>query len=157
MGVAGSGKTTVGKNLSNFFLVPFYDADDYHDHKNIEKMRKGLPLNDLDRKPWLNLLASKIKEWNSYGDAVLACSALKEDYRRILSQDNEVTLIFLDGEYDLIARRMLKRKNNFFTKLMLEKQFSILEKPKDCIKISIDQSVEDICLMISKNLKEHNK
>jgi gluconate kinase len=66
-------------------------------------------------------------------------------------------LIFLDGEYDLIARRMLKRKNNFFTKLMLEKQFSILEKPKDCIKISIDQSVEDICLMISKNLKEHNK
>ena len=96
MGVAGSGKTTVGTSLSKIFSVPFYDADDYHNHKNIEKMRKGLSLNDSDRKPWLNLLALKIKEWNSKGDAVLACSALKKDYRLILSQDNEVTFIFLE-------------------------------------------------------------
>ena len=98
MGVSGSGKTTVGTSLSKTFSVPFYDADDYHNHKNIEKMRKGLSLNDSDRKPWLNLLALKIKEWNSKGDAVLACSALKKDYRLILSQDNEVTFIFLDGD-----------------------------------------------------------
>ena len=153
MGVSGSGKTTVGTSLSKTFSVPFYDADDYHNHKNIEKMRKGLSLNDSDRKPWLNLLALKIKEWNSKGDAVLACSALKKDYRLILSQDNEVTFIFLDGDYDLIYERLSKRKNHFFTKKMLEKQFTILERPIDCIKIPIDQSVESICFMISSNLK----
>ena len=153
MGVSGSGKTTVGTSLSKTFSVPFYDADDYQNHKNIQKMRKGLSLNDSDRKPWLNLLALKIKEWNSKGDAVLACSALKKDYRLILSQDNEVTFIFLDGDYDLIYSRLLKRKNHFFTKEMLEKQFTILERPIDCIKIPINQSVENICFMISSNLK----
>ena len=153
MGVSGSGKTTVGTSLSKTFSVPFYDADDYHNHKNIEKMRKGLSLNDSDRKPWINLLALKIKEWNSKGDAVLACSALKKDYRLILSQDNEVTFIFLDGDYDLIYNRLSKRKKHFFTKKMLEKQFTILERPIDCIKIPINQSVENICFMISSNLK----
>ena len=118
-------------------------------------MRKGLSLNDSDRKPWLNLLALKIKEWNSKGDAVLACSALKKDYRLILSQDNEVTFIFLDGNYDLIYSRLSKRKNHFFTKKMLEEQFTIFERPIDCIKISINQSVENICLMISSNLKSY--
>ena len=116
-------------------------------------MRKGLSLNDSDRKPWLNLLALKIKEWNSKGDAVLACSALKKDYRLILSQDNEVTFIFLDGDYDLIYSRLSKRKKHFFPKKMLEKQFTILERPIDCIKIPINQSVENICFMISRYLK----
>jgi carbohydrate kinase (thermoresistant glucokinase family) len=153
MGVSGSGKTTIGKKLSEILTVPFYDADDYHNNKNIEKMRKGLSLNDADRKPWLNLLAFKIKSWNLHGDSILACSALKKNYRGILSQDNEVVFIFLDGEYDLIAERLLKRKNHFFTKAMLERQFSILERPIDSIKIPIDQPIENICLMISDNLK----
>jgi carbohydrate kinase (thermoresistant glucokinase family) len=153
MGVSASGKTTVGVSLSKILSVPFYDADDYHNHKSIEKMRKGLSLSDLDRKPWLNLLALKIKEWNSDGGAILACSALKHDYRRILSQNNEVTFIFLDGEYHLIYSRMSNRTNNFFTKAMLNEQFSILERPTDCINIPINQSIEDICLMISNNLE----
>ena len=83
----------------------------------------------------------------------MACLALKKDYRLILSRDNEVTFIFLEGDYDLIYSRLSKRKNHFITKKMLEEQFTILERPIDCINIPINQSVENICFMISSNLK----
>ena len=102
MGVSGSGKTSVGLYLSRIFSIPFYDADDFHNDLNIQKMKKGYSLINLDRMPWLKLLSSKIKEWNSKGDLILACSALKESYRKILSNNNEITFIFLDGSYDLI-------------------------------------------------------
>ena len=100
LGVSGSGKTTIGKKLSEILAIPFYDADDYHNNKNIEKMIKGLPLNDTDRKLWLKLLSLKIEEWNLHGDAILACSALKKKYRRKLSSNGKVFFIFLDGEYN---------------------------------------------------------
>jgi carbohydrate kinase (thermoresistant glucokinase family) len=77
MGVSGSGKSSVGVNLAKTRSIPFYDADDFHNDLNIEKMKQGQSLNDLDRMPWLNLLSSKRKEWNVKGDSVLACSALK--------------------------------------------------------------------------------
>ena len=154
MGVAGSGKSTIGLNLSKKLLVPFYDADDYHNIQNIEKMKKGFALKDSDRKSWLNLLALKMQEWNSEGDAFLACSALKKKYRLKLSKHNEVTFIFLNGNYDLIKKRLSQRKNHFFSKEMLQNQFEILEKPKNCIEISIDQSIENICLSIISKLKK---
>ena len=154
MGVSGSGKTSVGLSLSKKLLIPFYDADDYHNVQNIEKMKKGLALNDLDRKPWLDLIALKIKEWNSEGDAFLACSALKKKYRLKLSKHSKVTFIFLDGDYDLIHRRLSRRKNHFFTKVMLKNQFKALERPTKCINISIDQSIESICSLIIGKLKK---
>ena len=154
MGVSGSGKSSIGLNLSKKLLVPFYDADDYHNIQNIEKMKKGLALNDSDRKSWLNLLALNMQKWNSEGDAFLACSALKKKYRLKLSKHNEVTFIFLNGNYDLIKRRLSKRKNHFFLNAMLQNQFKILEKPKNCIEISIDQSIENICLSIISKLKK---
>ena len=97
MGVSGSGKSSVGIYLAKTLSIPFYDADYYHSDSNIQKMKKGQSLNDSDRIPWLKLLSSNIKDWNSKGDAVLACSALKEKYRLLLSKNNEVTFIFLDG------------------------------------------------------------
>ena len=154
MGVAGSGKSSIGLNLSKKLLIPFYDADDYHNIQNIEKMKKGLALNDSDRKSWLNLLALNMQEWNSEGDAFLACSALKKKYRLKLSKHNEVTFIFLNGNYDLIKKRLSQRKNHFFSKEMLQNQFETLEKPKNCIEISIDQSIENICLSIISKLKK---
>ena len=154
MGVAGSGKSSIGLNLSKKLLVPFYDADNYHNIQNIEKMKKGLALNDSDRKSWLNLLALNMQEWNSEGDAFLACSALKKKYRLKLSKHNEVTFIFLNGNYDLIKKRLSQRKNHFFSKEMLQNQFETLEKPKNCIEISIDQSIENICLSIISKLKK---
>ena len=117
-------------------------------------MKKGQSLNDSDRIPWLKLLSSNIKDWNSKGDAVLACSALKEKYRLLLSKNNEVTFIFLDGSYDLIYERLSMREKHFFSKKMLKKQFLDLEKPKNCLIIPINQSVEEICLMINRNLRK---
>ena len=124
MGVSGSGKTSVGLYLSRILSIPFYDADDFHNDLNIQKMKKGYSLIDLDRMPWLKLLSSKIKEWNSKGDSILACSALKESYRKILSNNNEITFIFLDGSYDLIYVRLSSRKNHFFFKKIAEETVS---------------------------------
>jgi len=154
MGVSGSGKSSVGVYLAKTRSIPFYDADYYHNDSNIQKMKKGQSLNDSDRMPWLKLLSSKIKDWNCQGDAVLACSALKEKYRLLLSNNNEVTFIFLNGSYNLIYERLSKRENHFFSKKMLKKQFLDLEKPKDCIMISVNQSIDEICLIINNNLKK---
>lgn len=154
MGVSGSGKSSVGIYLAKTLSIPFYDADYYHSDSNIQKMKKGQSLNDSDRIPWLKLLSSNIKDWNSKGDAVLACSALKEKYRLLLSKNNEVTFIFLDGSYDLIYERLSMREKHFFSKKMLKKQFLDLEKPKNCLIIPINQSVEEICLMINRNLRK---
>ncbi len=93
MGVSGSGKTSLGKHLSRITSKPFYDADDFHSTANKEKMNSGQALNDFDRQPWLNQLAKKINQWSSNGGAILACSALKEDYRKTLSKHNaKITL-----------------------------------------------------------------
>ncbi len=154
MGVSGSGKTTIGKGLSKILEMPFYDADDYHNDKSIEKMKKEFPLNDVDRASWLNLLSLRIRKWNLHGDSILACSALKKKYRHKLSNNNKVTFIFLDGKYDLIYQRLLERKNHFFTESMLKSQFSTIELPVNCIRIPIDQSINDIYLSIVFNIKK---
>lgn len=156
MGVSGSGKSSVGSHLAKILSIPFYDADDFHNDYNIRKMKNGEPLNDIDRKPWLELLSLKIKDWNLNGDSILACSALKESYRKILSNNNEITYIFLDGSYELIYDRLSSRKSHFFSKKMLKNQFLDLEKPKECMVILINQTIEEICLMIINNLKKSN-
>jgi carbohydrate kinase (thermoresistant glucokinase family) len=153
MGVSGSGKTAVGERLAEILAVPFYDADNYHNDKSIRKMKENIPLNDMDRKPWLSVLSLKIKEWNLYGDVILACSALKKSYRHKLSSNSRVVFIFLDGEYNLIRQRLLERKDHFFQESMLESQFSSLEKPENCIRVSINQSIDNICLSIINNIK----
>ena len=154
MGVSGSGKSSIGKHLSKMLSIPFYDADDFHNEFNIQKMKNGTSLNDFDRLPWLKLLSSKIKEWNSRGDSVLACSALKKSYRRILSNNNEITFIFLDGSYNTIYDRLAARENHFFSKKMLKKQFLDLERPESCMRVSVNQTVEEICLIIKQNLNK---
>src|SRR5919206_1828450 len=99
MGVAASGKTTVGRMLAEELGWAFYDADDFHPRANVEKMSSGVPLDDEDRRPWLETLRELIKECLSLGrDAVLACSALKESYRERLLVDERVRLAYLDAE-----------------------------------------------------------
>ena len=104
MGVSGSGKTTVGKLLSKKLNLPFYDADDFHPAANIEKMAEGIPLNDNDRWPWLDKLGKLLKSWEANGGAILACSALKEKYRKRLTTVSKETLqfIYLSGSFNLI-------------------------------------------------------
>lgn len=111
MGVSGSGKTSLGKLLSSALSMPFYDADDFHSSINKSKMNSGQALSDVDRGPWLHQLAEKIYEWSSNEGAILACSALKEDYRKILSKYQvKISWIVLNGPFDLIQSRLKKEK-----------------------------------------------
>jgi gluconokinase len=130
MGVAGAGKTTVGRLLARELGWSFYDADDFHPRANVSKMARGAPLDDRDRAPWLDALRELIVGCLARGeDAVLACSALKEDYRRRLLVDARVKLIYLKGEYELIRERLAARAGHFMKPELLASQFEALEEP----------------------------
>ncbi|UBM59204.1 gluconokinase [Marinilongibacter aquaticus] len=143
MGVSGSGKTTVGQRLAKELNLPFFDGDGFHPKENIAKMSAGIPLHDADRMGWLKAIHAQAI--NTGG--VFACSALKETYRSILFADlkkDEAQLVFLDGDFDLIDKRMKSRKNHFMPPGLLQSQFNDLEVPEYGIRVSIDQSPEKI-------------
>ncbi len=154
MGVAGSGKTTIGKLLSDKLKLPFYDADDFHPTANIKKMATGFPLEDTDRWPWLDELGKQIKRWESKGGAVLACSALKKMYRKRLTTipKSKIHFIYLSGTFSLIKERVLSRKNHFFDDNLLQSQFDALEIPKDAFQVSIENTPEQIVNQIINHL-----
>lgn len=146
MGVSGSGKSSVGRALAVELGWDFYDADDFHPPANVEKMSKGIPLDDSDRAPWLDslhqLITSSINE-NKPG--VLACSALKEKYRAHLTGGNEsVRFVYLKGSYELILQRMSQRAEHFMGPAMLWSQFEALEEPADAFIVDISKSVGEI-------------
>lgn len=145
IGVSGCGKTTIASQLSATTGIPYYDADDYHSKANIEKMRQGMPLTDDDRSFWLANLSSRLQEWENEGGAILACSALKEKYRRqLVGNIKTYHLIFLEGSYDLIFKRMIKRKDHFMSEEMLRSQFDALEVPMYGLHIDIKNSPKEI-------------
>lgn len=146
MGVSGSGKTLIGKKLSAKINLPFYDADDFHPKKNIEKMKNGIPLNNDDRRPWLESLADHMKKWDKNGGAILACSALKKSYRELLVNRSNVAAqyIYLKGSRSLIADRLKKRQGHFFNESLLDSQFRELEEPQHVITIETDQTPDNI-------------
>lgn len=153
MGVSGSGKTTIGKQVAYELALPFYDADDFHPEENINKMSKGIPLNDEDRLPWLNHLASHFKEWESIGGVVLACSALKESYRQLLmSKGNEVEWIYLAGTKDEIHARMNHRKKHYMKAEMLDSQFEALEEPAYGLRVDTSNDTETIVKTVIQKL-----
>ncbi len=153
MGVAGAGKTTIGHKLSAELGWKFYDADDYHTRANIEKMKRGLPLNDADRAPWLESLRTIIRSCLEHEEnAVLACSALKKSYRNFLLIDERVKLIYLKGSYDLIQERLLNREEHFMKPSMLDSQFAALEEPEPSMHLDASQSPEEIIKEIRSRL-----
>lgn len=151
MGVAGSGKTTIGKRLATQLRCPFFDGDDYHPPENVAKMTSGIPLSDAERAPWLARLATLIQEHLEKGEtAVLACSSLKKSYRDQLRINDQVWFIYLDGSFDIIWQRMQERQNHYMKPEMLRSQFEALEPPgeDEAIRIPINQTVEDILARI---------
>jgi len=154
MGVSGCGKTTIGRVLAKKLGVKFYDADDYHPENNINKMQNSISLDDDDRLPWLEVLAKLIAKWNKDRGAVLACSALKDKYRQILSRNGKekVIIIFLEGNENLISERMKKRKQHYFPVELLQSQFDELEAPHNAITVQIDNTPEEICTVIIDKL-----
>lgn len=149
MGVSGVGKTTIGQGLAQQLEVPFYDADDFHPKANTDKMSSGIPLRDEDRWPWLQILATEIKDWTATG-AVLACSALKESYREILKVHNKVVFVYLQASFDLISKRIHARTNHYFKPELLQSQFDVLEVPEDAITVAVQDSPEKIVTTIMK-------
>ena len=155
MGVAGSGKTTVGEALARHLGWNFYDADAFHPAANIEKMANGTPLTDSDRAPWLaalhSLISTSLKE-NRPG--VLACSALKESYRQKLLEGNDgVQIVYLKGSYDLIWSRLSRRKDHYMKPQMLQSQFETLEEPADALTLDVSLPVAELVAEILKRLE----
>ena len=148
MGVAGSGKSTVGAQLALRLGAEFSDADDFHPESNVVKMAAGIPLNDADREPWLDRLRHEVIDATPLGDrAVLACSALKKSYRERLGVGSPgIRLIYLKGDAALLAERLASREDHFMKAAMLESQLAVLEEPlaEEGLTLGIEAGVEEI-------------
>jgi len=148
MGVSGSGKTTVGTRLADALDWTFADADDFHPEANVDKMRRGEPLTDADRWPWLRAIRDYVRTRLANEDpAVVTCSALKAAYRDVLFDEVDgAELVYLRGSYDLIRKRLEARTDHFFDADMLDSQFEALEPPSDdeALIVDVDASPEAI-------------
>ena len=134
MGPAGSGKTTVGRRLAESLGWPYHEGDAYHPPENVALMRAGVALGDAERAPWLAALAAVIARALAAGEgAVLACSALRREYRERLVPPGTpwgaVQFVFLRGERELLAARLAARRGHYFAPTLLESQLAALEPP----------------------------
>jgi gluconokinase len=153
MGPAGSGKTTVGELLATQLGWEFADGDSFHSPANIEKMKRGIPLGDGDRIPWLNSIREAMEKWDPQGrNVVLACSALKRDYRLRLHINSNVKLVYLKGTYELLRERLHARKGHYAGEQLLASQLADLEEPTDAVTVNIAHTPEEIAAEIRKQL-----
>ena len=154
MGVSGAGKTTIGSALAASLGCDFLDADDWHPPANVAKMAAGHPLDDDDRRPWLDRLNTELRAREARNEsAVLACSALKETYRDRLTQGlARVDLVFLHGSFDLIRERLAARQHRYMPPALLQSQFLALEPPQRAIRIDVALSAEECVARISASL-----
>ncbi|HKN24624.1 MAG TPA: gluconokinase [Candidatus Acidoferrum sp.] len=145
MGVTGSGKSTVGRMLADRLGWVFLEADDFHSPGNKEKMHRGVPLTEADRLPWLQAIHAELQAQDKQGkNVVLACSALREEYRKILMQGLDVRLIYLRGSRELIAGRLRQRTDHFAGEAILDDQFAVLEEPRNALVVDIAENPEEI-------------
>ncbi len=160
MGVAGSGKTTIGRLLAARRGWPFYDGDDYHPPDNVAKMSAGIPLDDVDRAGWLASLASLIRQRLARGESgVVACSALKRAYRDVLMHaqsvdDGRVRFVYLRGDYDTIKMRLHVREGHFMGASLLQSQFDALEEPDEALIVDATLAPDEIISRIENYLME---
>jgi gluconokinase len=157
MGVAGAGKTTVGRLLAAKLGARFVEGDLFHPAANVEKMRAGTPLTDDDRRPWLQALADEIGRCMARGEpAVIACSALKRGYREILVAGRAaVRIVHLKGSPSLIQHRLEARRGHYMPPSLLPSQFAALEPPdpdEPAIAIDVSGTPEEIVAAIIRAL-----
>ncbi len=150
MGVAGCGKTTIGSKLARSLGVLFLDADDFHPEANLKKMSSGTPLDDSDRIPWLEILREELR---SNRGCVLACSALKQNYRSMLQDAGRDTVfIMLDISKETARRRLLSRANHFMPETLIDSQFDSLERPTDALVVDAEAPVNSVLDVILRKI-----
>lgn len=160
MGVSGCGKSTVAELVAQGIGAHCKDGDELHPPANIDKMAAGVPLNDDDRQPWLEDVARYAKtQASAHGVCVVACSALKRQYRDTLNNAGQVVYIFLQGSFELIAGRMHQRTGHFMPEALLESQFAALDDPSGephVLNVSIDAIPTDVASKAIDLLVQHN-
>jgi len=130
MGVAGSGKSTLGAAVAERMGWPMIEGDDFHSEENKARMRTGVPLSDADRAGWLRSLARELQRHPD--GSVLTCSALKRTYRDILRDASpRLAFVFLDISEDEALWRVSARGQHFFPPELMQSQFAALESPID--------------------------
>ena len=158
MGVSGCGKTTIGEKVAQRLACDYQDADSFHSQANIDKMHRGIPLNDEDRAPWLAAIRHEIEACHRDGRThVFGCSALRQRYRGVLSdegRDGKLIFVYLEGTFDSIHDRLAARTDHFFDARLLRSQFDALEVPVNAIAVNIDQSVDQIVSEILRRLPQ---
>lgn len=157
MGVSGCGKTTVWRVLAERIGVPFQEGDALHPPANVAKMAGGIPLTDEDRRPWLEAVAAWIDDRRRAGtEGVIACSALKRAYRRVIIGDRpDVRLVHLRGDRDTLTARLAARRGHFMPASLLDSQLLTLEEPtvdERVITVDIGPSAEEIVETIVRGL-----
>ena len=167
IGVSGSGKTSVGKALSELTSWFFVDADDYHSPENIAKMSRGEPLDDRDRLPWLNSLRALIRvRIDRSEDTILACSALKKSYRSLLSPtgsqldsagSSNLHFVYLQVSLEILEARLKQRSDHFMQLRMLDSQLDTLEEPTadeaTIVRVQTETSPEALAIYIHNKLE----
>jgi gluconokinase len=158
MGVTGTGKTTIGKLLSERTGWQFAEGDDYHSEANKQKMHAGIPLDDNDRAPWLAALHELLYGWHQRGESgILACSALKQSYRDTLTAGipaEACRFVLLQVSREHIAERLAHRANHYMNPALLDSQFATLEVPSDALTVSAEGAPEETVRLIVKGLGE---
>jgi gluconokinase len=154
IGVSGAGKSTIGTKLARAMRCQFLEGDALHSQDNIDKMRRGTPLTDADRGPWLAALHARIVEFSERGeDLVVACSALKREYRELLARGVTIAWVYLKGSPSLIRARLEKRHGHFMTSELLASQFATMEEPvTDAIVVDIEPPPDVIVAEIMRRL-----
>lgn len=151
MGVAGSGKSTLGQRAAAALGWPYFGADDFHSEANRAKMASGTPLDDADRAPWLAAIRAKMNATIDAGQsAVFTCSALKEKYREVLAGDatHPVTIVFLHGDYETILARVSRRRGHFMKAELVKSQFEALEHPQGALELDIRETPDALLAKI---------
>jgi gluconokinase len=152
MGVAGSGKSTLAAQLARELGIALIEGDDHHTPGNLDKMRRGIALEDADRMPWLDALGALLASCN--GGAVLTCSALKRSYRDRLRQAvPDLSIVFLDIVLDAAHARVVERPAHLFPPSLVRSQFEVLEPPldeTDVLRVDANRSRrEQLCTVLT--------
>jgi gluconokinase len=154
MGVTGSGKSTVGKLVAQQLGWKFFEGDDFHSPANIEKMRVGMPLNDDDRRPWLEAIRESIRKMVERSEnAVIACSALKHSYRQMLRITGEVVFVYLKANIDTVRERLRNRTGHFMNPDLIQSQFDTLEESEQALRVDASLPPGEIVRRIRTQLR----